>query len=351
MRGQLNGLILFALICFGGVEAVLSQEPSDSLRVQTNFVSVPVSVTDRDGRGIRVLRSSDFKIFENGIEQQPIIFEPTNSPFTVMLLVDVSGSMSTYMSHVGKALDTFIERLRPDDTFTVAFFSSQSTLHIRIPLTKKRDYRYLEPEQPKTSARGRGSSFTMTLDAVDNAIKYMSLIKGRRAIVLFGDADPSGRHASVASNLRNAEEQEAVFYTVRYGEYPGACIQTTSDLALRSQSISPDDEIVTKADLRNLGHQGCHYRKNEIPKLIRAVDAHFMGLAEKTGGRGYKINEISDLSATFSQIVSELGQQYLIGYEPHEPARPGERRKITVKVNIPNAVVRARREVVFTSPK
>ncbi|MBP7475085.1 MAG: hypothetical protein KA810_07475, partial [Pyrinomonadaceae bacterium] len=58
-------------------------------------------------------------------------------------------------------------------------------------------------------------------------------------------------------------------------------------------------------------------------------------------------DEVSDLEATFQQVSAELGQQYLIGYSPITPAKDGERRKITVNVNIPNVAVRSRNEVVF----
>ena len=195
----------------------------------------------------------------------------------------------------------------------------------------------------------------MTVDAIANALDYMRTLKGRRAIVVFGDADLSGRNASVASTLWDAEEQEALIYTVRYGEYPGACVEYAANLAQRSiagKSFDVDEvSIVGDAYLRKLGHKGCYYREKEIPKLIRDVDAYFLGLAEKTGGRGYRIKEIGDLSATFSQIVAELGQQYLLSYYSTEAAKGSERRKITVKVNKPDVAVRSRREVVLRANK
>jgi len=353
-RRFLTGALVWSVAAGLYLVRAEAQESRDTIRIDTNLVSIPATVVDRDGRGVPGLPSSDFKILEDGVEQKITGFESTSSPVTVLLLVDVSGSMIEFRPQVGKALDTFIRGLRPDDMFAVAYFASESTLDMRVPLTRKRDYQYT-PRRAAGPARGSGLSFTMTVDAIANALDYMRTLKGRRAIVVFGDADLSGRNASVASTLWDAEEQEALIYTVRYGEYPGACVEYAANLAQRSiagKSFDVDEvSIVGDADLRKLGHKGCYYREKEIPKLIRDVDAYFLGLAEKTGGRGYRIKEIGDLSATFSQIIAELGQQYLLSYYSTEAAKGRERRKITVKVNKPDVAVRSRREVVLRANK
>ncbi|MBK9528802.1 MAG: hypothetical protein IPO41_10900 [Acidobacteria bacterium] len=70
-------------------------------------------------------------------------------------------------------------------------------------------------------------------------------------------------------------------------------------------------------------------------------------LALKTGGKPFHIDKIENLSETFRQVAQELGQQYTLGYYPEKSGKGGERRKITVKVDIPNVAVRSRNEVVF----
>jgi hypothetical protein len=70
-------------------------------------------------------------------------------------------------------------------------------------------------------------------------------------------------------------------------------------------------------------------------------------LALKTGGSSYHIETIVNIDKTFRQIAQELGQQYTLGYYPDETGKNGERRKIKVKVNVPNAVVRSRNEVIY----
>lgn len=197
--------------------ARLANAQDEKIKVESELVRVPVSAIDRDGRFVSNLAQVKFSIFEDGVIQDISFFEPTETPITVMLLADVSGSMEPYMAQIGRALDVFIKQLRPEDTIIVATFDDWAKIDIRVDPTKKKDYTSPKPPNPK-----RGTSawpnWTMTSDAVDEAIKLMKTIRGRRAIVVFGDGDPSGRYATPETNLRDAEEQEAIIYTIRYGQ-------------------------------------------------------------------------------------------------------------------------------------
>ena len=320
----------------------------DPIRVATDDVRVPVTVMDKDGRYVDGLKKSDFTLVEAGVAQEIAFFGPTDTPFTVMLLADVSGSMEPFMAQLGRAMDVLISQLRPEDTIVVATFSDWAKIDVRVDPTKKKDYQGPKPPQKQGKGAPKWPNWTMTSDAVDEAIKYMKKIEGRRAIILFGDGDFSGRYATPATNLRDAEEQESIFYTIRYGEYPPACVVNDHQ---NVKSVSGSESqgstgIISNQDLNEMGTH-CYVRKNEIPKLIKLVNAHMFGLAEKTGGRGYQIKDIANLAETFTDIVAELGRTYTLGYEPKTLPKEGERRKITVKVNIPNVAVRSRNEVVF----
>ncbi|MBK6725270.1 MAG: hypothetical protein IPG58_19000 [Acidobacteria bacterium] len=70
-------------------------------------------------------------------------------------------------------------------------------------------------------------------------------------------------------------------------------------------------------------------------------------LADVTGGSSFRVENISELGPTFRHVAEELGRTYVLGYSPNLVGANGERRKITVKVNIPNVAVRSRNEVVF----
>ena len=74
-------------------------------------------------------------------------------------------------------------------------------------------------------------------------------------------------------------------------------------------------------------------------------------LATRTGGRAFQVEQIENLDAAFAEIAAEVVRQYSLGYTPAKPPAKNERRQIKVKVNQPDVVLRARKEVVFKMAK
>lgn len=311
----LNSSCFFILILIIFTKSSIAQD--DVIRVDTNLVSVPVTVFDRDGRYITNLKKEDFQIFEDGVEQLIEIFETTEQPFTVMLLLDNSGSMNNYLLNIALAANTFVKELRPNDQLIVANFSDSGKIQIILEAAKKKDF------QTKILLQKRiGDYFTTTFDAVKHGIEYMKPFKGRRAIVLFSDGELYGKKASAKSNLRDAEEQEALIYTLRFGEYP----------------------------THQPGYAG-YFNKKNYDKLVEKVNNYMQGLAQATGGRSYQIENVEDLEDTFAQVAAELRQQYSLSYYPKQVEKEQKQqiRQIKVKVNQPNLAVRSRNSYVVKS--
>ena len=88
----------------------------DVIRVNTELVTVPVSVMDKQGRYITNLKKEDFQLFEDGVEQEVAIFDSVEQPFSIVLLIDVSLSMTDQMKNLSAAVDSFVRQLNPDDT-------------------------------------------------------------------------------------------------------------------------------------------------------------------------------------------------------------------------------------------
>ena len=177
---------IFILILVIFAKGSVAQD--DVIRVNTNLVTVPVTVLDRDGRYVTNLKKEDFQIFEDGLEQDIEIFETTEQPFTVMLLLDSSGSMNNYLQNIAHAANAFVKELRPNDQLIVANFSDSGKIQIILEATKKKDF------HTKISLQQRiGDYFTTTFDAVKRGIEYMKPFQGRRAIVLFSDGNFMGK--------------------------------------------------------------------------------------------------------------------------------------------------------------
>jgi len=279
----------------------------DVIRVEANLVTVPASIMDRDGRYITNLRKEDFQIFEDGVEQELAVFAPAEEPFTVLFLMDVSSSMSPHKENLERAVNGFISQLRPDDQLiATAFFQMVDLI---VPATRVSELR----GGIKPKIKQEADCPTYLYDAVDNALNRMKKIRGRKAIVLFSDGGGGvGFSATAKGTLRKAEEQDALIYTVQFG----------------TQLAEPDP----------------FYKMNKkyYFEEIQKINNYMKDLAQKTGGRYYRVADISNFAISFRPVADELRRQYRLGYYPKGKLEAGQRRQIKVSVRQPNLVVRAR---------
>lgn len=316
-------------------------EEDDVIRVETNLVTMPVSVLDRDGRFISGLQQRDFQIFENGIQQKVEYFQSVEQPFTVILLIDVSPSTQFQINEIQDAAIAFVNQLRPGDKVQVISFDER--VHILSPVTS--DRRVLRSAILQTEF-GDGTGLYEAVDFVVN--RQLRQIQGRKAVVLFTDGvDTTSRRANYQTTLREVEETEALFYPIRYdtqsdmnggwggGGYP------QPRYPRRSRRGSWDDILGTilggGGNVRiGRGGGGAGSSSAEYETGRRYLEE----LARNSGGRSFEAR--NDLSAAFSGIAEELRRQYSIGYYPEKVGQPGERKQIRVRVMRPNLVVRAK---------
>src|SRR5258708_36709801 len=97
----------------------------DVIRVNTTLVTIPVSVMDRDGRYVPNLNKEDFRLWEDGVEQQVAFFSSVDEPFSVVLMIDTSGSTRFRLEDIQDAAINFVNQLRPDDKVMVVSFDDQ----------------------------------------------------------------------------------------------------------------------------------------------------------------------------------------------------------------------------------
>ncbi|MDQ3714271.1 MAG: VWA domain-containing protein, partial [Acidobacteriota bacterium] len=112
------------------------EEDDEVIKVETNLVTFPVSVLDRDGRFITGLKKEDFQIFENGVEQQIDSFASVEQPFTVILMIDVSPSTAFQIDEIHEAAIAFVDQLRRDDKVIVVSFDEK--FRVLSPATNNR---------------------------------------------------------------------------------------------------------------------------------------------------------------------------------------------------------------------
>ncbi|HKC64119.1 MAG TPA: VWA domain-containing protein [Pyrinomonadaceae bacterium] len=321
----------------------------DVVRVNTTLVTIPVSVMDRNGRFIPDMRKDEFQIFEDGVQQNVSYFASVEKPFTVALVIDTSASTHFRMDEMQDAAIEFVNQLRPDDRVLVVSFDSQ----IRVLAEATNDRNVLRAAIRNTRTGGN----TRLYDAIDFVIhQRLNQISGRKAIVLFTDGvDTTSKHSSYESNMRDAEELDALIYPVQYDTYndvAGAGGGSWPSSGRYPQGGSGSVVIDILGGILGGGrHGGGGYGRgggggNNGPGMsredYRRADAYLHDLAYKTGGRVFQAETTGDLSQSFANIAEELRRQYSLGYYPKAQAQAGERRQIKVRVMRPDLVVRAR---------
>jgi Ca-activated chloride channel family protein len=305
----------------------------DIVRVSTTLVSVPVSVLDKNGRYVPHLGQEDFRIYEDGVEQQIAHFSAVEKPFTIALLLDTSGSTRLRRKDIQSAAIAFIDQLRPDDRVIVISFGDSVEV-----LTEATGNREVLRNAILQAESGNG---THVYDAVDFVInqRLNHRIPGRKAAILFTDGvDNVSRRATYASNLHDAEEGEALIYPVQYDTFA----EETTVVAMPG-ILNPrvPAGVVTKRTIV--------YPPGFGPKDYERARAYLRELAKKTGARSYHAMDPRSLTEAFSSIAEELRWQYSLGYYPTTLAQAGQRRQLRVKVNRRDLNVRARSSYIYGS--
>lgn len=293
---------------------------TEVIRVDTNLVTIPAVVTDREGRFVTNLNQKDFRVYEDGVEQQIAYFAPVERPFTVVLLLDTSPSTKFKLKEIQDAAISFIDQLRPEDRAVGVTFNSRLRVLNRMMLDReglKKAIRNIEPYP--------GTYLYATVDVMLN--KLFRRIPGRKALVIFTDgmdnlrfpANDTRRRATFATNMKDAEEADVLIYPIQYN---------------------------TLENMRQIA-QG-----REIEWLSRDYEVasnYLSELAKKTGGRLYRADSLEVLKQAFAGIAEELRRQYSLGYYPRQAAGKGQVRSVKVSVSRPNLVVRARASYVFNA--
>jgi VWFA-related protein len=309
------------------------------VRVETNLVTVPVSVFDRQGKFITDLRRQDFHIFENGVEQEIAYFEPTEKPFTVALLLDTSASTRFRLSDIQEAAITFVRQLQPQDRVLVVTFDDEVLL-----LTEATNDKEAISSVITVNARTGGS--TRLYDAVDLIIKArLNNFRGRKAIVLFTDGvDTSSSAADYQSTVYEIEELDALVYPVQYDTFDDLDAATGGSGAVKNGGRSWQFPGSNPSSGTTYYPPSVALGPLDITRADYDVAGRYLGaLAEKSGGQLYRADDTRQLAQAFSKIAEELRRQYSLGYYPKTPAAgAGERRQIRVRVGRPDLAVRAR---------
>ena len=305
-------------------------DAGDVIRVNTTLITVPVTAMDRDGRYVPNLRKEDFRIWEDGVEQEVAFFQSVDKPFSVVLMLDTSPSTEFRLEEIQDAAISFVNQLRADDKVMVVSFNNN--IRILSEFTTDRSRLRHAIERAKT---GGGTRLYDAIDVVIN--QELARVQGRKAIVLFTDGvDTSSRDADYQRNLMDAQELDALIYPVQY--------DTRGDMNVRNSSKKKID--IWGAILGGI-FGGGGGGGGTVQGDYELADQFLLELANSTGGREYKADSLQNMSQAFVNVAEELRRQYSIGYYPKRPPQAGQRRFIRVRARQPNLAVRTRDSYIF----
>lgn len=317
-----------------------------SLKVHVDLVNVNASVRDRGShRAVADLRAEDFEIYEDGRSQTITEFNNTEAPFSLLLLLDVSGSTQSYLSLVEQASVQFTRQIKPGDHIALATFNSRTRL--QQPFT---DDRTAIERAIRRIHSGGGTAF---YDALSTCLtEYFQGVEGRKAVVVFTDGvdnrltgdSANGSTITFSDLFREIKERDVLVYTIfldTEGQMQGIPRSKTGSLG----GILGDILLGRRGGMGGPGGgRGPVGIPGGNPQAYEQARQELEEIADQTGGRIYAPDSIQDLSGAYDEIANDLRVQYTLGYYSSNASSDGRWRKIDVAVpGHPDLVVRHRR--------
>lgn len=307
------------------VETENSSERDESIiRVDTDLVTIPVRVTTRGGRPVPDIKQSEFRIFEDGEEQEIAFFGTNDAPFTVALLLDMSYSSVFKLEEIQSAAMQFVAQLKANDKVMIVAFDRKA--RILCDVTDNRKAIRYAIEGAKI---GSGTSVYDAVSLVVN--ERFAKLPGRKAIVLLSDGvDTTSKNADLKAILADVDETDTLIYPIQYDTFDDVQKNRRNDAEIR---YDDDDRPYIVESPRTKGEREQDYE---------AAREFLNSIATSTGGRVQRVSSTTNLTAAFARIADELRKTYSLGYYPNSERKPGSKYYIRVRVYRPDLVVRAR---------
>ena len=261
------------------VQTVRTRTVGYAERIDVDVVQVTVTVTDGRGRFVRDVPQSSFHVSEDGHPQAITHFASEDVPLELVAAVDISGSMASAMPRVKGAVKQFLGEVPPQDQVTLLGFNDNI-----FTLTRKTT----DPaERTKAVDRLAPWGSTALYDVLLRGVEILGRQTGRKALVVFTDGEDQGSHATIKDVERRLQASDITLYMIGQG---------------RGVTMEPLKRIMER-------------------------------LSTPTGGRALFTDSAEDLQVAFADLLDELSNQYLLGYQSSNTRRDDAWRKIKVDVD------------------
>src|SRR5690242_9365132 len=305
-------LALFAIV------QANAQDPDEIIRTETSLVQLNIGVVDKQGRAVTSLTKDDFAVYEDGVKQSIQHFEPVDAPFSLVLMLDMSGSTINFRQQLKLASQRFLDALAPEDRVAVIQFNKDVKSLAGFSTDRGKTYYAIE------IANGAGE--THFYDALKYALKELDSEgpKRRKAIVVLTDG--------LDTQLRNADR--SLLAQVQTNEEALATIQPQSSAELNSVLASADRQGVTIYPLA-LPSGDPKRLPIETPNIVgiyAAARARLQSLADRTGGHLNEINNLQYMAQLYREVAANLRTLYTVAYQAKSDRPRGKWHEIKVEV-------------------
>jgi Ca-activated chloride channel family protein len=274
-----------------------AQQPT--FRSGSRVVPSYVTVTDSTNRLVTDLAREDFEIYDNGRLQEITIFDNEVRPFSVVLMLDTSISMTDRLKDLYAGAEQFLLRLLPHDKAMVGGFNDK----IEFASSFSSDRNSLVSALKVLDFGNQ----TRLYDAVYASLDQIEKVEGRRVILLFTDGADFGSKQGPGKALERARDREVMIYGI----------------GLETEFFDGQSIVRSKPD---------------------AILSRF---ANETGGGFFDLKKGADLNTSFTRIAQELRSQYLLGFSP--ATLDGKVHKLEVRIKRPGVKTRSRRSYVAST--
>jgi VWFA-related protein len=273
----------------GAADQTSRDQSSANIRVDSDLVLIPVTVTDAQNRFVTGLEKEHFKLYEDKVEQVITHFASEDTPISVGLVFDCSGSMGDKLAKSREAVAQLLKAANPDDEFFLVEFNDRAELVVR--LTKQSQ----EVQNRLTFTQSKGR--TALLDAIYLAMNQMRKAHNpRKALVIISDGGDNSSRYTISELKNQVREADVQIYAIGILEPPVARGRTREEL--------------------------------EGPELLNSI-------SQQTGGRLFEAENVNELPDIASKIGAALRNQYLLGFSPSNSRRDGKYHRVSLKLAKP----------------
>jgi VWFA-related protein len=296
----------------------------DVIRIETDLVVIPVQISTSRGKPVSDIKKEEFKIFENGVEQEVAYFSNDDQPITVALVLDMSYSSLFKLSEIQSAALAFINQLRANDKVMVVSFDEK--VRVLCEATNNRTALRWAIEGTQIAS---GTSLYSALDVVLS--EKLSKIPGRKAVVLFSDGvDTSSAKITSADILNGIGASDVLIYPIQYDTYDDVQKSRKENF----QVFRDDNNRPYVVETPKI--------KGEREEDYRNANEFLKEISGQTGGRVYGVSSTTNLNRAFRNIADELRKIYSLGYYPSTTRKIGVRYAVNVRVYRPDLKIRAK---------